>query len=95
MLTDGEAVGSHQSPPPPSIQPVVSVDVRTSETATVARAVIASVMAAAPRYFQVLPKTPLEFRAVEIWPEATASTAFYNAPSADGTRPGTPGAKLA
>lgn len=53
-----------------------------------ARAVIASVMVAAPRYFRVLPKAPLEVRAVEKWREATASTAFYNAPSADGTRPG-------
>ena len=53
-----------------------------------ARAVIASVMAVAPRYFRVLPKASLEVRAVEKWREATASTAFYNRPSADGTRPG-------
>lgn len=53
-----------------------------------ARAVIASVMAAAPRFFSVLPKAPLEVRAVEKWREATAPTAFYNPPSADGTRPG-------
>ncbi|MBA3940531.1 MAG: DUF885 domain-containing protein [Sphingopyxis sp.] len=53
-----------------------------------ARAVIASVMTAAPRYFGVLPKAPLEVRAVEKWREATAPTAFYNPPSADGTRPG-------
>jgi uncharacterized protein (DUF885 family) len=53
-----------------------------------ARAVIASVMAVAPRYFHVLPKAALEVRAVEKWREATASTAFYNRPSADGTRPG-------
>ncbi|KAB2857928.1 MAG: DUF885 domain-containing protein [Sphingopyxis terrae] len=53
-----------------------------------ARAVIASVMEAAPRYFRVLPKAPLEVRAVEKWREGTASTAFYNPPSADGTRPG-------
>jgi uncharacterized protein (DUF885 family) len=55
---------------------------------TDARAVIASVMAVAPRYFQVLPKAPLEVRAVEKWREGTASTAFYNRPSADGSRPG-------
>jgi uncharacterized protein (DUF885 family) len=55
---------------------------------TDARAVIASVMALAPRYFQVLPKAPLEVRAVEKWREGTASTAFYNRPSADGSRPG-------
>jgi uncharacterized protein (DUF885 family) len=53
-----------------------------------ARAVIASVMEAAPRYFRVLPKAPLEVRAVEKWREGTASTAFYNQPSADGKRPG-------
>ncbi|MDO9364533.1 MAG: DUF885 domain-containing protein [Sphingopyxis sp.] len=53
-----------------------------------ARAVIASAMAAAPRYFSVLPKAALEVRAVEKWREATASTAFYNPPSADGSRPG-------
>lgn len=53
-----------------------------------ARAVIASVMAIAPKYFSVLPKASLEVRAVEKWREGTASTAFYNPPSADGSRPG-------
>jgi uncharacterized protein (DUF885 family) len=53
-----------------------------------ARAVIASVMVAAPRWFSVPPKAPLEVRAVEKWREGTASTAFYNSPSADGSRPG-------
>lgn len=53
-----------------------------------ARAVIASVMVAAPRFFRTLPKAPLEVRAVEKWREGTASTAFYNPPSADGSRPG-------
>lgn len=53
-----------------------------------ARAVIASVMAVAPRYFRTLPKAPLEVRAVEKWREGTAPTAFYNPPSADGSRPG-------
>ncbi|MBL0915279.1 MAG: DUF885 domain-containing protein, partial [Sphingopyxis sp.] len=53
-----------------------------------ARAIIASAMAAAPRYFSVLPKAALEVRAVEKWREGTASTAFYNPPSADGSRPG-------
>lgn len=53
-----------------------------------ARAVIAAMMAAAPRYFRTLPKAALEVRAVEKWREGTAPTAFYNAPSADGTRPG-------
>lgn len=53
-----------------------------------ARGVIATVMAAAPRWFSVLPKAPLEVRAVEKWREGTAPTAFYNPPSADGSRPG-------
>lgn len=53
-----------------------------------ARAVVASVMDAAPRYFSVLPKAALEVRAVEKWREGTAPTAFYNQPSADGSRPG-------
>lgn len=53
-----------------------------------ARAVVASVMAAAPRYFHVLPTAALEVRAVEKWREGTAPTAFYNGPSADGARPG-------
>jgi uncharacterized protein (DUF885 family) len=53
-----------------------------------ARGVITAAMAAAPRYFQTLPKAALEVRAVEKWREGTASTAFYNPPSADGARPG-------
>ncbi len=53
-----------------------------------ARAVVAAVMEGAPKYFRVLPKAPLEVRAVEKWREGTASTAFYNPPSADGKRPG-------
>ena len=53
-----------------------------------ARTAIASAMAAAPRFFRVLPKAGLEVRAVEKWREGTASTAFYNPPSADGSRPG-------
>ncbi|HTG37691.1 MAG TPA: DUF885 domain-containing protein [Sphingomonas sp.] len=53
-----------------------------------ARALIAEVMGKAPQYFSVLPKAPLEVRAVEKWREATASTAFYNRPAPDGSRPG-------
>jgi uncharacterized protein (DUF885 family) len=53
-----------------------------------ARGVIASVMTVAPSYFRTLPKAPLEVRAVEKWREGTAPTAFYNPPSADGSRPG-------
>lgn len=52
------------------------------------RRFIAQVMAKAPEYFHRLPKAPLEVRAVEKFREATASVAFYNSPSADGSRPG-------
>jgi len=52
------------------------------------RAYIAQAMAAAPQWFHTLPQAALEVRAVEEWRQATASTAFYNRPSADGSRPG-------
>jgi uncharacterized protein (DUF885 family) len=55
---------------------------------TQARAVVARMMAAAPRWFHTLPKAPLEVRAVEKWREGTASVAFYNRPAPDGSRPG-------
>jgi uncharacterized protein (DUF885 family) len=42
----------------------------------------------APDYFNVLPQAPLEVRRVEPWREAGSSTAFYNRPSPDGSRPG-------
>jgi uncharacterized protein (DUF885 family) len=42
----------------------------------------------APDYFNVLPQAPLEVRRVEPWREASSSTAFYNRPSPDGSRPG-------
>ena len=51
------------------------------------RQFIAQAMAEAPNWFRTLPRTALEVRAVEEWREQTASTAFYNRPSADGTRP--------
>jgi uncharacterized protein (DUF885 family) len=46
------------------------------------------VMEVAPRYFDRLPAASLEVRAVEPYREATATGAFYNPPSLDGTRPG-------
>ena len=55
---------------------------------TDARAFIAQVMEAAPRWFSDLPEAALEVRAVEAWRESTASIAFYNAPAPDGSRPG-------
>jgi uncharacterized protein (DUF885 family) len=42
----------------------------------------------ADQYFNVLPKAPLEVRRVEPWREDGSSTAFYNRPSPDGSRPG-------
>ncbi|HEY0325908.1 MAG TPA: DUF885 domain-containing protein [Allosphingosinicella sp.] len=53
-----------------------------------ARAFIAQVMEAAPRYFRRLPRAPLEVRAVEPFRQTTAAVAFYNSPSPDGSRPG-------
>jgi len=55
---------------------------------TDARAVVAKMMAAAPRWFHRLPKAALEVRAVEKWREGTAPVAFYNRPAPDGSRPG-------
>lgn len=55
---------------------------------TEARAVVAKMMAAAPRWFHTLPQAELEVRAVEPWREGTASVAFYNRPAPDGSRPG-------
>ena len=53
-----------------------------------AKGYIAQVMAKAPEWFSRLPKAPLEVRAVETWRQETASVAFYNSPSPDGSRPG-------
>ncbi|HEY0052672.1 MAG TPA: DUF885 domain-containing protein, partial [Caulobacteraceae bacterium] len=53
-----------------------------------AKRLIAQVMADAPRYFHRLPRAPLDVRAVEAFRENTARVAFYNRPSADGSRPG-------
>jgi uncharacterized protein (DUF885 family) len=53
-----------------------------------ANAFIAQVMTEAPKWFSRLPKAPLEVRAVETWRQETASVAFYNRPSPDGSRPG-------
>ena len=53
-----------------------------------ARRFIAQAMEAAPRWFNRLPRAPLEVRAVEEFRQLTASVAFYNRPSSDGSRPG-------
>jgi len=53
-----------------------------------ANALIEGVYAIAGDYFNVLPKAPLEVRRVEPWREKGSSTAFYNRPAPDGSRPG-------
>jgi len=45
-------------------------------------------MEVAPQWFRRLPRAPLEVRAVEAFRQDTAAVAFYNRPSADGSRPG-------
>jgi uncharacterized protein (DUF885 family) len=52
------------------------------------KAYIDSIYSDVNKYFNVLPKAPLEVRAVEEWREATAPIAFYNQPTPDGSRPG-------
>lgn len=49
---------------------------------------IDSIYADVDKYFNILPKAPLEVRAVEKWREETAPIAFYNQPTPDGSRPG-------
>ncbi len=53
-----------------------------------AKQIIADYMALAPTQFSTLPRGPVEVRAVEEWRQATASTAFYNPGTPDGSRPG-------
>jgi uncharacterized protein (DUF885 family) len=50
--------------------------------------IIADYMAIASTQFSRLPRAPIEVRAVEPWRENTASGAFYNQPTPDGSRPG-------
>lgn len=53
-----------------------------------AAAAIDAIRVKLPDYFGRLPKAALEVRPVETWREQSAGLAFYNRPSADGTRPG-------
>ncbi|MFC5343619.1 DUF885 family protein [Brevundimonas staleyi] len=53
-----------------------------------ARVYVAQAMETAPQWFSQLPQAALEVRAVEEWRQDTAPVAFYNPPSADGSRPG-------
>ncbi len=52
------------------------------------KAYIDSIYADVGKYFNVLPKAPLEVRRVEEWRQDTAPIAFYNQPAPDGSRPG-------
>lgn len=52
------------------------------------KAYIDSIYADVGKYFNVLPKAPLEVRRVEEWRQDTAPIAFYNQPALDGSRPG-------
>jgi uncharacterized protein (DUF885 family) len=52
------------------------------------KAYIDAVYADVGKYFNILPKAPLEVRRVETWREETAPVAFYNQPTPDGSRPG-------
>jgi uncharacterized protein (DUF885 family) len=52
------------------------------------KAYIDSIYAEVGKYFNVLPKAPLEVRRVEEWRQDTAPIAFYNQPTPDGSRPG-------
>jgi uncharacterized protein (DUF885 family) len=65
-----------------------NTDEGRSEYLAEATRLIEGIYAIAPDYFNVLPKAPLEVRRVEPWREAGSSTAFYNRPSPDGSRPG-------
>ena len=53
-----------------------------------ARAQIDEIHGALGDYFNRLPQAPIEVRRVEPWRENTGGIAFYNRPSADGSRPG-------
>ena len=50
--------------------------------------VVKDYMTIAGSQFSTLPRAPLEVRAVEEWRQNTASGAFYNQPTPDGSRPG-------
>jgi uncharacterized protein (DUF885 family) len=52
------------------------------------KAYIDAVYSDAGKYFNLMPKAPLEVKRVEDWREATAPIAFYERPTPDGSRPG-------
>ncbi len=52
------------------------------------KAYIDAVYSDVGKYFNILPKAPLEVRRVEDWREESTPIAFYNQPTPDGSRPG-------
>lgn len=65
-----------------------NTDAGKQQYLTDAKALIAGYMAVADKQFSHLPKQALEVRAVEPFREKTASVAFYNQGTPDGSRPG-------
>jgi uncharacterized protein (DUF885 family) len=53
-----------------------------------ATAAIEAMKKRCPDYFNLMPKAPMEVRAVEAFREKSAGLAFYERPAADGSRPG-------
>lgn len=53
-----------------------------------ATAAIEAMKARCPDFFNLMPKAPMEVRAVEAFREKSAGLAFYERPSPDGTKPG-------
>lgn len=65
-----------------------NTDAGRAEYLAEATRLIEGIYLIADDYFNVLPKAPLEVRRVEPWREQGSSTAFYNRPAPDGSRPG-------
>jgi uncharacterized protein (DUF885 family) len=53
-----------------------------------ATATLDAMKARVPAFFNLVPRAPMEVRAVEAFREQSAGLAFYSRPSADGSRPG-------
>lgn len=59
-----------------------------AEYLQLARDMIEDMRAKVPEYFDLMPKAPMEVRAVEKFRENSAGKAFYQRPAQDGSRPG-------
>jgi uncharacterized protein (DUF885 family) len=60
-----------------------------AEYLKLATAAIDAARAKLPDYFRVLPRAPMQVKAVEPFREQSAGKAFYSQPAEDGSRPGT------